>query len=223
MRGSISRRGRAWSVTFDEPSIDGMRRQRTKGGFQTRRDAQQYLIDALAKLAAGTYASPSKLTVGEYLTGEWLPAVAATVRPLTRARYASVVAVNVVPRIGGVRRQALSGGQLNALYADLERDGLALGTRRLVHAVLSRALRDAERWGRVNRNVARHADPPARGHVRASAWTGGELARFLAHVRGDRLAALWRLAATTGMRRGELLALTWRALDLDGARLSVEQ
>jgi integrase len=35
--------------------------------------------------------------------------------------------------------------------------------------------------------------------------------------------ALWRLAVTTGMRRGEVLGLTWRTLDLDGARLDVEQ
>jgi integrase len=42
-------------------------------------------------------------------------------------------------------------------------------------------------------------------------------------VEDDRLVALWRLAATTGMRRGELLGLTWRALDLEAARLSVEQ
>jgi integrase len=40
---------------------------------------------------------------------------------------------------------------------------------------------------------------------------------------GDRLFALWRLAATTGMRRGELLGLTWLALDLEGARLTVDQ
>lgn len=50
-----------------------------------------------------------------------------------------------------------------------------------------------------------------------------ELARFLDHVADDRLYGLWRLAATTGARRGELAGLTWRALDLDGARLSVEQ
>jgi integrase len=37
------------------------------------------------------------------------------------------------------------------------------------------------------------------------------------------LYALWRLGATTGMRRGELLGLTWQSLDLDGARLRVEQ
>jgi integrase len=109
------------------------------------------------------------------------------------------------------------------LYAELEQAGLSVATRRLVHAVLGRALRDAERWGRVPRNVARMADPPTRGGSRAHAWTAGELRRFLDHVADDRLAALWRLAATTGMRRGELAGLTWRALDLDGARLAVEQ
>ncbi|MBA2240586.1 MAG: site-specific integrase [Solirubrobacterales bacterium] len=65
------------------------------------------------------------------------------------------------------------------------------------------------------------ADPPAQSRSRASAWTAGELRRFLAHVEGDRLFALWRLAATTGLRRGELAGLTWRSLD--GARLSVDQ
>ena len=67
------------------------------------------------------------------------------------------------------------------------------------------------------------ADPPAADRSRAQAWTAKELTRFLEHVRHDRLFPLWRLAATTGMRRGELAGLTWRCLDLDGARLSVEQ
>jgi integrase len=42
-------------------------------------------------------------------------------------------------------------------------------------------------------------------------------------VADDRLFGLWRLAATTGMRRGELLGLTWAALDIEGARLRVDQ
>ena len=92
-----------------------------------------------------------------------------------------------------------------------------------MHAVIRRALRDAVRWGRspATRPHGRPAEP-ARAAAR-QAWTAGELRRFLEHVAGDRLFALWRLAATTGMRRGELAGLTWRALDLDGARLSVEQ
>jgi integrase len=67
------------------------------------------------------------------------------------------------------------------------------------------------------------ADPPSHGGPRVTVWTAGALRRFLGHVQGDRLYALWRLAGTTGMRRGELAAPTWRSLDLDGARLSVER
>jgi integrase len=203
--------------------VDGSRRQRRKSGFATRREAERFLRDQLGRIDSGTYAAPSKLTLADYLTGEWLPAVEPTVGPLSFARYRQSVNAHIVPRIGGIRLQALSGGHINALYAELERDGLSVSTRRAAHTVLSRALRDAERWGRVPRNVARMADPPSRKRSRAQTWTATELRRFLDHVEGDRLYALWRLAATTGMRRGELAGLTWRALDLNGARLSVEQ
>jgi len=64
---------------------------------------------------------------------------------------------------------------------------------------------------------------PAAAESRATAWTAKELGRFLEHVAGERLFALWRLAATTGMRRGELLGLTWLALDVDGGTLRVDQ
>src|SRR4051794_13278803 len=55
------------------------------------------------------------------------------------------------------------------------------------------------------------------------AWTAGELARFLrwAEGRDPDLAMGWRLLATTGMRRGEALALRWRDVDLDAGRLQV--
>ena len=223
MRGHVHKRGSTWTVVHDEPSPDGKRRQRSKGGFDTRRDATRYLTDALARIDGSTYASPSKLVLAEYLTDEWLPAVEGTLRPLSVTRYRAVVRLYVVPHIGHVRLQALSAGHLNGLYSQLEQDGLSVSTRRLVHAVLGRALRVAERWGRVPRNAARQADPPTRGRSSAQSWTASELRRFLDHVEDDRLFALWRLAATTGMRRGELAAVTWRALDLDGARLAVEQ
>lgn len=122
-----------------------------------------------------------------------------------------------------MRLQALSGGHINGLYRELEQEGLSVSTRRLTHAVLHRALKDAVRWGKLVRNPADMADPPSATRSRVQAWTPKELARFLEYVRGERLFALWRLAATTGMRRGELAGLTWRCLDLEAGRLSVEQ
>src|SRR5215213_3787957 len=224
VRGHVRKRGSTWTVVYDEGRDEhGRRRQRSKGGFKTRRDADRFLSSALSRLGDGSYAAPAKVTVGEYLTGEWLPAIAGTVRPLTLQRYETTVRHRLVPALGDRRLQALTPAHLNAFYAQLEREGLATVTRRSAHMVLRRALRDAVRWGRLIRNPAELADPPKAGRTRVQAWTAGELNRFLEQAHGDRLFALWRLAATTGMRRGELLGLVWRNVDLEGRRVSVEQ
>jgi integrase len=224
MTGRTFKRGSSWTVVYDEPPTEtGKRRQRSKGGFKTRREANAFLTAQLARLGDGSYSAPAKTTVAEFVRDEWLPAASGSLRPLSVTKYESVIRLHIVPNIGAVRLQALSPGHLNGLYAKLDADGLGASTQRLVHAVLGRALKAAVRWGKLPRNPAAMADPPLRPSSRASAWTASEVTRFLRQVEGDRLFALWRLAATSGMRRGELAGLPWRSLDLDGARLSVDQ
>ena len=54
-------------------------------------------------------------------------------------------------------------------------------------------------------------------------WTAAELRRFLDRVRDERLYALWLLSASTGLRRGEVLGLRWRDVDLDAGRVAITQ
>jgi len=82
---------------------------------------------------------------------------------------------------------------------------------------------EAVRWDKIKRNLAKVADPPAMARRRAQAWSPRELRQFLATVEQDRLYALWRLAATTGMRRGELAGLQWLTVDLEAGRLRVDR
>jgi integrase len=56
-----------------------------------------------------------------------------------------------------------------------------------------------------------------------STWSAAELASFLDQLRGDPLHAPILLAATTGMRRGEVLGLRWRDTDLDAGRVAIRQ
>jgi integrase len=85
------------------------------------------------------------------------------------------------------------------------------------------------KWGRAKRNVADITDPPAAAAARADAersrrtWTPEQLGAFLEHVRSHRLGAAFHLAATTGMRRGEVLGAAWSDLDLEGARLTIRR
>ena len=225
MRGSTRKRGSAWTAYWDLPAdpATGKRRQASRGGFRTRKEAQRHLAGVVVQVGEGIYVEPSKQPLGRFMVDEWLPAISATVRPSTYTVYQQACARVTRSEVGAVPLRNLNGGHLNTLYAEMERGGLSIATRRLTHSAIHRALRDAVRWDKLTRNPAASADPPAMPRTRVTAWTATELRRFLDQCRGDRLFALWRLAATTGMRRGELLGLSLLSLDLPGARLRVER
>jgi integrase len=222
MTGRVYKRGRSWTARFDAPG-DGQRRQVSKGGFATRAEAQRWLRGQLAQLDRGTFAEPSKLTVEQYLQDEWLPALGGTVRPVTFERHRTNCTVHLIPALGQIKLQALGPGHVVGLHNRLREAGLRPNTVRAIHNTLSRALTDAHRWSRVSTNVARTAGAPPAAPTRVKAWSASEVERFLAVAGDDRLAALWRVIAVTGMRRGEALGLTWRNVDLDTGRLAIEQ
>ena len=140
---------------------------------------------------------------------------------------------HVIPRLGNLQLQNLNAAAINALYAYLAEEGrvrskggLSASSVRRVHAVLHRACRDAVRWGRLTVNPVDAADPPkasAEHTDRLPVWTSHQLSAFLAQVKGDRLFALWRLLAMTGMRRGEALGLQWPCLDMENSTLTIRR
>ena len=93
--------------------------------------------------------------------------------------------------------------------------------RRSVHVVAHKSLGDALRWRLVGSNAADDATGPARSIPDPRAWTAEQVGEFLRVASEDRWAALWRLAATTGMRRGELVGLRWSDVDLAAGSLVV--
>ncbi len=169
------------------------------------------------------------MTVKEYLTKEWLPAVKATIRPSTYNSYVQHVDYHIVPHIGALKLAKLTGSQVNALYAKLAESGKKNGKKGLspmtinhVHACLHKACKDAVRWGHISRNPLDAADPPCKkgdGTKEMRTWTKEQLKAFLDSVKDDRLHPLWHLIAMTGMRRGEALGLRWSDVDLEKARL----
>ena len=209
------------------------RRRAIKAGFASRKEAQAAMAKVMVAVEERSYIAPSRLTVREYLTKEWLPAIEATVRPTTYRSYVQHVTFHVVPHIGSLRLETVTGASLNALYARLACQGKRDGKRGLspmtvhhVHACLHRAFKDAVRWNRLFRNPVDAADPPkisGPGGREMKTWTATQVRAFLEATRNDRLHALWRLLAMTGMRRGEVLGLKWEDIDFEARRLAVRR
>ena len=89
------------------------------------------------------------------------------------------------------------------------------------HRILSEALRHGVRMGMVVRNVAEFADPPRPARAKINIMSPNEIARFLDVARETEYYVYFSTLLCTGLRRGELLALRWRNLDLDKSILHV--
>jgi len=234
MTGGVRRRGRGWEYYYREMNPGtGAWRQRSKGGYTTKAEAQAALRIVLHGMDRGEYVSPSRLTLREYLEGRWLPAVTMTVRPSTHASYARNIRLHIVPQLGAVTLQKLDPMMLNNFYLHLLKDGRAIGSGglsvrsvRYIHFIVHRALRDAIRWQLLTRNVADAADPPKESaHLRPEiqTWSAESLRTFLDGTQGDRRWAAWLLLASTGMRRGEVLGLRWEDVDVRRGQLAIRQ
>ncbi len=233
MRGHFKKRGASWYFWVElEPGPDGKRRQKSRGGFKTRKEAERAFAELRDEIRRGSYVEPSKLTLNRFLEEEWLPAIRASVRPSTLRFYAQNVASYIKPTIGRTLLPNLTAAKLNAFYADLlangrtggrgrEGGGLSPKTVRHVHTLLHKALNDAVRWGHLGRNPASLAEAPRPRTPDMHVWTAVQLRTFLHEVERERLYAAWLLLITTGMRRGEVLGLAWENVDLRVGRLSV--
>ena len=211
-----------WVFVVDVPAPNGGRRQLRRRGFATKKEAQAELTTVLGDVQEGNYVRPSRMTFGAYLTDRWAPAMRPTVRKTTAAAYEQMVK-HLERHLGKVPLGDLTGPHLTAVYGELLEAGLSARTVRYVHVTAHRALKDAVRWHLVSRNVAEDADSPRQPGAQPKAWTPDQVAKFLALAEGDRWAPLWRLAATTGLRRGELAGLRWEDLELSAGMLSVNR
>lgn len=187
---------------------------------KTRAEAAKRLNTALRDRDAGLPIVGEKQTVAHYLT-TWLDDIRSTIRPRSWVRYEEAIRLHVLPTLGSITLSRLTAQQLQGLYTAKLKEGLAPATVARIHAVVRRALGEAERLSLVQRNVATlvKAPRPVRSEMRV--FTPEQARAFLVAVEGHPMEAFYVLALTTGMRRGELLALHWADVNLKEGYIQV--
>lgn len=212
-----------WQFVHDlPPGPGGKRRQKTKGGFRTQRDAQRALRRSLEEVEQGILPAPGRLTVADYLDG-WLDSKV-NLRWTTLASYSSHVRVYLKPALGHLRLADLRHEHVQALFSSMSRrqpEPPNPRTMQRVRATLNSALNDAVKRRQIPYNPAAHVELPRPRTTERATWSMPELRYFLNSIRDDDLYPALHLAAMTGMRRGEIAGLRWRDLDLENRRLTV--
>jgi len=232
MRGNITRRGaESFRVTVwirDPVTHERQPIRRTVRG--TEEEAERKLTEILRELDQGIATDPGNLTVGEYLTGHWLPEVRTRVEAATADRYDRACVRHLMPALGSVKLRDLRPLHVQRMVTDKlsagrlsGNGGLGRQTVRDLLTVLSSALAQAVRWQLLAANPAAAVRPP-RAERSQFEVVDPELARrILAAVKGTDLEAPVTLAIATGLRRGEILGLRWADVDMDAEVLRVRQ
>ena len=187
----------------------------------SKKDAQAVLNKLLRDKDMGVLIEPARMSLDEYLD-HWLEtAVKPRVRTRTHKEYGDTLRRYVRPRIGARRLGNLKPVDIQAVYSEMQVEGLA-GMVRLTHTLLKGALRQAVQWQMLARNPAEYVDlPKRRGGGKARALTQAEAGRFLEETVRSKWHVFFHLMVSTGLRPSEALALTWRDVDLAKGTLTV--
>jgi integrase len=219
--GSIGRRKDGlYMARYTVQTATGPKRKALYG--KTRQEVAAKLSKALADRESGLTFDADNVTVAEYLA-RWLSdSVRGTVRVSTFERHEQIIRAHLAPAFGRMKLKTLTPAHVRSLHREKLEEGLAPATVRKIHSTLHKALSQAVADGLIPRNAADVKAPrpaPEEMHPLSEAETRTLL--NAARETGDRFEALYVLAITTGLRRGELLGLRWDDADLDRGTLRV--
>jgi integrase len=216
----------SWELRYSlgrDPAT-GKRRIATATVRGKLRDAEKELRRLLRTLDLNEHVEPGHMTVRDWLTA-WLGAIRQEVSPKTLERYGEIVRNFLVAELGALPIAKLAPAHISAAYTrwategrrDGKPGGLSPQTRRHIHRILKAALGRAVEQRVIARYpadvLARHL--PKVEHRQMLTLTAEEAVRLLEAIKHKRVYWPTLIALATGMRRGEILALRCKNIDLD--------
>lgn len=239
---TVTRNGKQYS--FWEARIttgkDGQGRQiqRSFSG-KTQKEVREKMQAAAVEITDGTYITPAKMTVGEWLD-IWSKEYLNSVKPRTVEAYEKNIRVHIRPALGAVKLSALSAVDVQKFYNALMRDGYSV-TRtvsgkkvteqkplspksiRNVHGTLHKALEKAVTLGYIKFNPADHPDLPRIEKHEIKPLDDEEINKFLSAIWGHQFETLYTVTLFTGMRQAEVLGLSWDCVNFESGTILVKQ
>jgi integrase len=229
MKGHIRERSPGhWAIVLEQRDpATGKRKRKWHSFTGTKREAQIECARLISEMRGGTYVEPSKLTFAQFLE-RWLDDAKPRISPRTYERYSEIVRKNIIPALGSVYltklRPTQIAGAYSAALASGRRDGkggLAPSTIIYLHRIIRQSLGQAVRWELLVRNPADAVDPPKAERRTLSTYDMDQTADLLEALRETRLRLPVLIAVMCGLRRGEIVALRWKHIDLAAGKMAV--
>ena len=233
---SVYKRNKTWTAHAKWTDRDGKPQQKAKGGFPTKKAAQKAEREILGRVDSGRQMGGKSPSLADYLVDIWLPKhrQLSKLKASTYETYKMLISVYICPRIGHLRIDEIRTQHLESFYIDLQENGRAKGlkdgskslsakTVRNIASIIHKALKDAVRLNQIAFNPSDSAIKPKMEMHEADFMTPENLMKYVASIQDHRYGPALQLVALTGMRRGELLGLSWKDVDFKTGKINIHR
>jgi len=197
------------------------RRQISRGGFRTKKDAESAMRTHITTVEKGGDPIPATITFAEWAE-KWLTSdVVRALRPHTRSRYAQILADHVLPHVGSMKLTEVRRRHVVHVLDEVTRKGLARRSVAETKAVMSSCLSRAVEAELIEANPTAGLKLGKAERKELAVPSSDQLVAVITAARGTTWEVPLLLAATTGMRRSEVLSIRWDYVDLDRRRVNI--
>ncbi|MFT3951751.1 MAG: tyrosine-type recombinase/integrase [Oscillospiraceae bacterium] len=228
------KRGKYWEYRFEGAKINGDRKQITKGGFSTKKEALTAGTKALTEYNnAGLHFVPSEISVNDYLD-YWMDIYCRiNLKPVTVKNYEKKIRLYIKPCLGKYKLKSLSASIMQSLLNDMFNDGFSRNTLAVVKGILSGSLSYAvEPLKYIQNSPMMYVKMPS-SRAKAEKTTRTEPHVYIPSDRINQIFSRFpeqtsthipmMLAYKGGLRCGEAFAVDWSSLDFDANLLNINK
>ncbi|HGU6173228.1 TPA: tyrosine-type recombinase/integrase [Escherichia coli] len=184
-------------------------------------DAEELLAKLQVDYREGSYVEPNKITVGEWIE-TWLNTYKKMdLRQNTWEIYKINFETHIKSALGAMYLQQLRAEHIQNLYQQKLEEGKSPATIHKIHDIIRGALKQAVKNKLILHNPAEAVVLPKRKQKEIKVLTKEQQEKFLKVLEEDRLGAAFLTLLMTGIRRSELLALTWEDIDFQKKTITI--
>lgn len=227
MKGTVLKRGETYSYIVDigKDPVTGKRKQKMKGGFKRKKEAESALRKIIIELEEKTYIEPSNETFSSYIRRWFSDHYQKRIKESTVSTRKYMINKHLVNENPFSKKtlSKITSMDIDAFYNQKIDENFSTSYIRKMHQMLNQAFNQAVKWKLISNNPVIDSDPPSVKKEEMKIWSFDEINAFLNVCKKERYYLLFLLALYTGMRKGELLGLKWDDIDFNNKVINVRR
>jgi len=232
VRERKGKRGRSFQIIIERtpcPETGKRRRLFKTVSNVTKKQAEKIGMQMMADIETDSFLKSNSLTVEKYFR-EWYDTyIKPQKSPTTSATYLYNLERYIFPSFGKLRLQNLTTVEIQrwinglSIKSPVSDNPLNPKSIRNLYMNLNAGLKRAVILGYIVKNPAANVELPKCKSYKADVYSADELQKLFAIVRGTELELGIMILVCLGIRRGELMALTWMDIDFDNKRVNIDK